>query len=124
MSTPAVTTQTTEIVGTVAGGVLWGLARIYVATFSPVPPRKRDIAAAVVESTFAMISALIGGYFVSPWVVSALHAKTPETIGLLSVLTGLGFWQAIPTLRALAAHFLPDRIATLLGVKPPPEAQQ
>lgn len=113
------TEQSTELYATVAGGVLWGLARLYIAAFSPTPPKRRDVLAACAETTCALIAALIGGKFVAPAIIHTAHITDISTIGLVCVLVGLGFWQSVPFLRAVSVKYLEGRAAVVAGVKPP-----
>lgn len=85
-----------SVVASFFGGVLWGTVRIFTIVFGPVPAIRRDIYRAFFESCCAVVSACIGGYYVAPALMIALHARSDEFKGVISVLVGILFWQSIP----------------------------
>lgn len=103
-----------------AGGVLWAMATVFAVAFAPTPAAHRDVLRACVESVFALVSALIGGWFVAPWIVRNFRIDGVETITLIGLLVGLTFWQAVPIVRTAILTALPSLINRVLGkeVKP------
>ena len=114
--------QAVALQAAAAGGALWAMAKVFAVVFAPVPARKRDVVRALVESAFAIASALIGGRFVAPALVRWRGWRETETITVVGLIVGLCFWQAIPLVIRGALALLPTAIKTFFAAPPPPEA--
>ena len=75
---------------------MFAMATLFTLVAAPVPPSRRDTVKTFVEAVFALISALIGGWFVAPAIVRAYNIVAPESITLIGLLVGLTFWQSVP----------------------------
>lgn len=106
----------TTTLAALAGGVLWVMANIFSIVFAPTPPDSREIVRAVVGSGFALIAALIGGYFVAPYLIRLNRVDDVETISLIGLFVGMGFWAAVPVVVHLSTRFLPAIFGNLGGV--------
>lgn len=98
----------TTSLAALAGGVLWGMANIFSIVFAPKPPAKRDVIRALVGSLFALIAAYIGGAMVAPWVVTQNGVEDVESITLIGLFVGMGFWASVPMTIVLASRLLPS----------------
>lgn len=110
--------HTSAVIASVMGGFLYGLARIYAVAFSPTPSSARDLRNALALAVCSSVSAGIGGYYVAPGILYLLNVKDDELRGLLTVIIGIGFWQAIPGLQKLSSLIygrLFDKIDRLTG---------
>jgi len=106
----------TTTLAALAGGVLWVMANIFSIVFAPTPPPQREVVRALAGSAFALISALIGGYFVAPYIVRMNGVVNSETISLIGLFVGMGFWAAVPVVVHLSTRFLPAIFGNLGGV--------
>lgn len=95
------------VLSAMAGGTLWAMANIFSIVFAPKPPSKREVTRALVGSLFALISSAFGGAIVAPWIVRHNGITDVETIALVGLFVGLGFWASVPLLIAIATKGLP-----------------
>lgn len=94
-------------IAAVMGGLLWGMANVFTIVFAPKPPHRRDIVRALVGALFALVAAVIGGRFVAPWIVRHNGVTDVESISLIGLMVGLGFWASVPMLIVLVTRLLP-----------------
>ena len=99
------------------GGFLYGLARIFAVAFAPTPASPRAVRNSIAQAGASIVSAGIGGYYVAPAALYSFHIQEPDLRGLISVMIGIGFWQAIPALQTIIDKFLVGYVARALGVK-------
>ena len=99
-----------------AGGILWAMANIFSIVFAPSPPDRREVTRALVGSIFALVAALIGGYFVAPYIIRLNHVEDVETISLIGLFVGMGFWASVPLAVHLSSRVLPTVFGNLGGV--------
>jgi MFS family permease len=97
----------TTSVAALAGGVLWGMANIFSIVFAPKPPARRDVVRAIVGSLFALVAAVIGGAMVAPWIVRHNGVSDVESITLIGLFVGMGFWAAVPMTIVIVSRLLP-----------------
>ena len=105
--------HTADVIASMCGGLLYGLARIYAVAFSPTPAKSRDVRNAFVLAVCSTCSACIGGYYVAPAILTLFHVQEEELKGLFTVIIGIGFWQAIPGLIKLSS-LIYDRLYNII----------
>lgn len=98
------TVQQTTALASLAGGFMWGLARIVTVVFAPIPPKKRDVARAFAEAVCSAVAGAIGGVYVAPALCRYLHVSDIETVSAIAVFFGLAFWQLVPLLIAVVTR--------------------
>lgn len=106
----------TTSLAALAGGALWAMANIFAIVFAPKPPDRRDVVRALVGSLFALIAAVIGGYFVAPWIVWHAGIRDVETISLIGLFVGMGFWASVPVVILVSSKFIPSMFGNLGSV--------
>lgn len=102
----------TTTLAALAGGVLWGMANIFSIVFAPKPPARREVVRALVGSLFALIAAFIGGAMVAPWVVRHNGVQDIESITLIGLFVGMGFWASVPMTVVLVSRLLPSLVGS------------
>ncbi len=105
------------VIASVLGGFLWGLSRVIIIAFAPTPAPPGMVKNALAQATGSLISACIGGYYFAPVFADWLHLKDQDGRGMVYVMVGIGFWQAIPALVQISDAFMTGLVARILGVK-------
>lgn len=100
-----------------AGGLLWGMVKVFATVFAPTGPvGRRDVLRALVEAVFSIVAALISAAFVSPAIVVWAGVSNEQMTGLLYMIVGLAFWQSAPLLILTLNRWLPNLMARLAMV--------
>ena len=96
------------------GGLLWAMVSVFTIVGGPTAADARTLRRAIVEAVMSIVAALIGGYYVAPWICLWRHITQTETVSLTGLFVGMVFWKLVPVLSSV----LVDRTTNWLKKAP------